>query len=308
MIVFKCINGAVLRGFFQLRLVFAAGLVAAGCPVHADDSKPTAPAGYKMVPVHLSGGHTGYIEVKETAKMGSDSTPNGSGFNMVSSMADKTFLPNGGQDAAYQDKTQETFVTKSYFAPNDTDHALPGLHEAGEAKSYGAYSRAADGFDKSFQTSAADEQTRTSSLGSKKADESDRTAILGGQDIKKFAYNDSDKTYNGPETRAVQRDLDRMNQGLESLKDLPDRPLTIDEVRALINHGVKPDLDEKPAAPSKPLNAPDYTPDAAPAPMRDPVQPGHLKDDNDLTTPGAVSHPDQVVPDPAPENAEPLPQ
>jgi hypothetical protein len=310
MIAFKYINGDVLRAFFQLRVVLAAGLVAAGSPVHADDNKPVAPPGYKMVAVHLAGGHTGYIQVKEAANIGGDSTPNGAGFNMASSMANKTFLPNGGtgQEAAYQDKTQDTFVTKSYFGANDADHAVPGLHDAGEAKSYGAYSRAADGFDKSFQTTTADEQTKTSPLGSQKADESDRTATLGGQDIKKFAYHDSDKTYNGPETRAVQRDLDRMNQGLESLKDLPDRPLTVDEVRALINHGVKPDLDEKPAAPSKPLNAPDYTPDAAPAPMRDPVQPGHLKDDNDLTTPGAVSHPDQVVPDPAPENAEPLPQ
>jgi hypothetical protein len=307
MIAFKYINGDVLRAFFQLRLVLAASLIAAGCPVHADDAKPTAPPGYKMVAVPMAGGHTGYIQVKEAPKMGGDSTPDGSGFNMASPMADKTFLPNGGS-ASYQDKVQDTFVTKSYFAPSDTDHAVPGLHDAGAAKSYGAYSRAADGFDKSFQTSAADEQAKSSTLDLKKADESDRTATLGGQDIKKFAYNGSDKTYEGPEARAVQRDLDRMNQGLESLKDLPDRPLTIDEVRALINHGVKPDLDDKSAAPSKPLNAPDYMPDAAPAPMRDPVQPGHLKDENDLTTPGAVSHPDQVVPDPAPENAEPLPQ
>jgi hypothetical protein len=310
MIAFKCINGDVLRAFFQLRLVLAAGLVAAGIPVHADDPKPTAPPGYKMVPIHLAGGHTSYIEVKEAANNGSDSTPNGSGFNMTSSMANKTFLPTGGsgQDSAYQDKVQDSFATKSYFPANDTDHAMPGLHDAGETKSYSAYSRAADGFDKSFQTTAADEQAKSSSLDLKKADESDRTASMGGQDIKKFAYNDSDKTYTGPETRAVQRDLDRLNQGLESLKDLPDRPLTIDEVRALIDHGVKPNLDEKPAAPSKPLNAPDYTPDAAPAPLRNSVQPGHLKDDNDLMTPGAVSHPDQVVPDPAPENAEPLPQ
>jgi hypothetical protein len=142
-----------------------------------------------------------------------------------------------------------------------------------------------------------------------KAEESNRTADLGGHDVQKFAYVDSDKTYAGPEAPLVKRDLAKMNEGMESLKDLPDRPLTIDEVRALINHGIKADTSEKPAPASKPLNAPDYMPDPAPAPMRNPVEPGHLRDNNDLSIPGAVSHPDQVVPDPAPpENSESLPQ
>jgi hypothetical protein len=310
-IAFKCIQDAVLRAFFQLRLVFVAGLLATGLPVHADD-KPVAPPGYKVVPVSLGGGHTGYIEVKEAPKMyGNDSTPNNSGFNMTSPMANKSFMPNTDSDqgASYQDKVQGTFETKSYFAKNDsgTDASMPGLHDEVPIKADDDDSRHADSFDKSFQTGASDEQTKTSPMSSKRADDADRTANLGGHEINKFAYGDSDKAYTGPETQEVKRDLDQMNQGLESLKDLPNRPLTIDEVRALINHGVKPDTDEKPAAPSKPLNAPDYTPDPAPAPLRSPIQPGHLQDDTDLSTPGAVSHPDQVVPDP-PENSEPLPR
>jgi hypothetical protein len=314
MIAFKCIHDDVLRAFFQLRVVLAAGFLAASLPVHADD-KPVAPPGYKIVSVPMGGGHTGYIEVKEAATS-SDSTPNNSSFNMTSPMANKTFMSDAdsGNTSNYQEKAQSTFATKSYLAKADdgTDQSMPGLHDEVPVKSDNAYSRRADGFDQSFQTSASDEQTKTSPMGSQKADDSGRTANMGGHEINKFAYNDSDKAYTGPETRDVKRDLDRMNQGLESLKDLPDRPLTVDEVRALINHGVKPDYDEKPAAPSRPLNAPDYQPDAAPAPMREPIQPGHLKDANnadiDLSVPGAVSHPDQTVPDPAPESSEPLPQ
>ena len=316
MIAFKCIHDDVLRAFFQLRVVLAAGFLATGLSVHADD-KPIAPPGYKMVPVALGGGHTGYVEVKEAATAGSpDSTPNNSGFNMTSPMANKTFMPDGdsGNASSDQDKMQGTFVTKSYFGKGDdsSDQSMPGLHDEVPVKSDNSYSRRADGFDQSYQTSAANEQTKASPLGSQKATESDQTASMGSHETQTFAYNDSDKAYTGPETRDVKHDLDRMNQGLESLKDLPDRPLTVDEVRALINHGVKPDFDEKPAAPSQPLNAPDYTPEAAPAPMREPVQPGHLKDandaDTDLSVPGAVSHPDQTVPDPAPENSQPLPQ
>lgn len=313
MIAFKCIHDDVLRAFFQLRVVLAAGFLATSLSVHADD-KPTAPPGYKMVPVPLGNGHTGYIEVKEPTQ--GDSAPNNSGFNLTSPMANKTFMPDGGSGNASsdQDKMQSTFATKSYFAKADdaADQSMPGLHDEVPVKSDNAYSHRADGFDQSYQTSAAEEQTKSSPMGSQKATESDQTANMGNHETQTFAYHDSNKTYTGPEAQAVKRDLDRMNQGLESLKDLPDRPLTIDEVRALINHGVKPDLDEKPAAPSKPLNAPDYQPDAAPAPLRDPIQPGHLKDANDadidLSVPGAVSHPDQTVPDPAPENSEPLPQ
>jgi hypothetical protein len=316
MIAFKCIHDDVLRAFFQLRVVLVAGFLASSLVLHADD-KPTAPPGYKMVPVSMGNGHTGYIQVKDASKMYSDgSTPNNSGFNMTSSMANKTFLPDAGSGSGsnYQAKMQSTFATKSYFAKasDATDQSMPGLHDEAPVKADTAFSRRADGFDRSFQTSSADEQTKTSPMGSQKSDDSDRTANMGGHEIKEFAYTDSDKTYTGPEARGVKHDLDRMNQGLESLKDLPDRPLTIDEVRALIDHGVKPDLDEKPAAPSKPLNAPDYQPDAAPAPLREPIQPGHLKDvndvDTDLSVPGAVAHPDETVPDPAPENSEPLPQ
>jgi hypothetical protein len=316
MIAFKCIHDDVLRAFFQLRVVLAAGFLATSLTVHAGD-KPVVPPGYKLVSVPLGNGHTGYIEVKEAPKMyGNDSTPNSSGFNMTSAMADKTFMPGAGSgnNSNDQDKLQSTFATKSYFAKSDdaTDQSMPGLHDEVPVKADNAYSRRADGFDQSFQTSAADEQTKASPMGSQKSADSDRTANLGNHKTQTFAYNDSDKAYTGPETRDVKRDLDRMNQGLESLKDLPDRPLTVDEVRALINHGVKPDVDEKPAEPSKPLNAPDYQPDPAPAPLSTPIQPGHLKDANDadidLSVPGAVSHPDQTVPDPAPENSQPLPQ
>jgi hypothetical protein len=77
-------------------------------------------------------------------------------------------------------------------------------------------------------------------------------------------------------------------------------------VRALINHGVKPDTEEKAPEPSKPLNDPDYTPDEAPAPYH--VQPGHLRDDppdNDIIPPPGMMGSTRVAP---PENSEPLPK
>jgi hypothetical protein len=227
-------------------------------------------------------------------------------------MAGKTYLPeaSGGNTARYQDKVQSSFMTKSYLSGANTraDETVPNFHSKFPLPTAASYGRGAGGFDKSFQTKGdMMDQNHSSLIGMKTASESGRAAVLGGHEIQTFSYSGGDKTYGGPEALAVKRDLDRMNNGLETLKDLPSRPLTIDEVRALINHGVKPDLDQKPAPASKPLNDPDYMPDAAPAPDRSPGT-VDLHDANDLSTPGAVAHPELALPEPAPENGQPLPQ
>jgi hypothetical protein len=313
-IAFKCIHEDVLRAFFHLRIfgsILTAFFLAAGLAAHAD-KPPAAPPGYKMVPVK-QGGHTAYIQVRDSGGSGSDkNNPAQIGFTATSSMAHKSYLPetaSSSADGAYQDKMQSTFLTKSYFpAKGDNgDDAMPGLHSAVAVTSAEGYDHAAAGFDRSFESSRnADEQNRSAEIGTKTASESGRTAILGGHDVKKFAYTDSNKVYAGPEAAMVKRDLDKMNSGLESMKDLPSRPLTIDEVRALINHGVKPNLDEKPPEASKPLNDPGYLPDPAPAPVRGPDR-INLKDDpDDVPPPGMMAHPDGT-PEP-PENSQPLPQ
>jgi hypothetical protein len=312
----------VLRAFFPFRragIFLACAALTAGTAVRADDV-PKASPGYKMVPIKM-GGKTGYIQVRETPNMyghiknssnGNKSDPENFSFNTTSPMANKTYLPESSSDTqrtgAYQDKVQSSFITKSYFPERDgkDNEGVPGLHSEVAVNAAEGFDHGASGFDKSFNTGAggtAEEQDKTAELGAGPASESGRSAVLGGHDIQRFAYADADKTYTGPETLAVKRDLNRMNSGLESLKDLPDRPLTIDEVRALINHGVEPDLTKKPAASTvKPLNDPDYMPDAAPAPNRAPID---LRDDNDVPAPGTIAHPEEALT--PPENAEPLP-
>jgi hypothetical protein len=306
-----------LRAFFQLRVfgfVLIAGFLAGTFVVRAD-TKPVAQPGYRLVPI-TSGGKTAYIQVKDSPNLygnvrdeaSGENTPEHVNFNATSAMAHKSYLSEIGASpaaGAYQDKMQSTFLTKSYFPDHGAaaDKVVPGLDAAVPMTSAAAYEHPATGFDRRFDAArSADEQDRT--FATTAASESGQTAVLGGNAVKKFAYADSGKTYEGPDADAVKRDLNRMNNGLESMKDLPDRPLTVDEVRALINHGVKPDLEEKPPEASKPLNDPGYMPDPAPAPERNPG-PVDLKDQNDeVPAPGTIAHPGVV----APENSEALPQ
>jgi hypothetical protein len=315
---FKCIKETVLRIFFHYRIPIA--LLIAGVsvsPLRADDSKPVARPGYRLVAIK-GGDKTAYIEVRDTSNpysqlkdTGPDHGPQHFSFGQTSSMADKTYSLDTASSAyggKYQDQVQSGFLTKSYFDKNgnEADHSMPGLNTPVPLPSADGYVHHADGFDRSFSTKSDDEQNRASALGTMSASEAHQEATLGGHAVQAYAYNDSNHTYLGPEAGQVHHDLDRMNHGLETLKDLPDRALTIDEVRALINHGVKPDL-AKPstAEPTKPLNDPSYLPDAAPAPMA-PSAPDHLQDSSDLSTPGATAHPEMAVP--PPENSQPLPQ
>ncbi len=291
------------------RLLLIAGLLAPGALLRADD-KPVAPPGYHLVPVR-SGHGTGYLLAPNPAKPGaaSQGTPDSNhpdefNYSAASSYAGKSYDFGGnaaGHDGSSQKDVERTFATKSYFTgpADDADKTVPGLDRKVPLQSFDGFDRTADGAEKKFAASDTDsDQNKTSDFASKTDDDQGRSAILGGQTVKTYANAMASKTYEGPEAMAVKRDLNRMNQGLESIKDLPDRPLTVDEVRALIDHGIKPDLDAKPAAPSKALNDPDYTPDAAPAPLRDDSS-SAIPDQDSVPAPGTMAHP---------ENAEPLPR
>ena len=94
------------------------------------------------------------------------------------------------------------------------------------------------------------------------------------------------------------------NTVIAHVSDIPDRPLTIDEVRGLINHGFKPDTTASPDAPTKAINDPDYKPEASPEPPEAPSMRAPLIDDDrdaPLPSPGTMSQT-------APENSDPLPQ
>jgi hypothetical protein len=274
------------------------------------DTPPPAEAGYRIVPVKQGGG-TAYIRVKDAGdpyknvKDSDGSGPEHFSFGMTSNMAHKTYdtgdTASSHDDGSYQKNLEHTFLTKSYFdGPHDV--TLPPKVPMNSAA---GYSSRASGFDKTFLTANADVgQNKMADYAMTTSSYQGRTAVLGGHEVKKFASSMSSKTYEGPEAEAVKRDLSQMNDGLLGIKDMPNRPLTIDEVRALINHGVKPEADEKPPVPSKALNDPDYTPDPAPPPLR--AQPGedrHLEDDSDMVpSPGTMAH------GPPPEDSEPLPQ
>jgi hypothetical protein len=291
-------------------------LAASALFLQADPAPPAAPPGYKNVAIKQGGG-VGYIQVKDTQDpyrnvkdSSGDKEPDHFSFGMTSDMSNKTYSSTSDSTldtTTYQKNVQKTFVTQSYFA-NDaeaSDKATPNIHSAYPVSSADGFSNTAPGYNKSFLTASADVD-QNKSFATAAASESGRTADLGGHEIKTYASPMSSKTYQGREADAIKRDLDDMNQGLVGLKDLPNRPLTIDEVRALINHGIKPDTDEKPPEPDKPLNDPDYTPDDAPAPYR--AQPGHLRDDapdNDIIPPPGMMGPTPV---PAPENSAPLPK
>ncbi len=54
-------------------------------------------------------------------------------------------------------------------------------------------------------------------------------------------------TYTGPEADRIKQDMEMIDKTLGSAKDLPNRSLTVQEVRDLLNHNAKPGKD--PAAP-----------------------------------------------------------
>lgn len=294
-------------------------LAAGGLFLPADPAPPTPPPGYKNVAIKQGGG-TGYIQVRDSEDpyknvkdSSGDKEPDHFSFGMTSDMSNKTYSTADStmETTAYQKNAQKTFVTQSYFADNSegTDKTTPGLNSHFPVTSAEGYSTPASGYDKSFMTASSDVDQNKSFATTSSRDQN-HTAVLGGHDVKMYASSMSSKTFQGREADAAKRDLDDLNQGLVGLKDLPNRPLTVDEVRALINHGVKPETDQKPAEQSKPLNDPGYMPDPAPAPLHD-APSNHLRDD--ATDPDMIPPPGMMGPTPAtlsppPENAEPLPK
>jgi hypothetical protein len=292
------------------RPVFITLLLVSGSFAHAD-TKPVALPGYRLVEIK-NNGRTGYIQVKDaTNPYQNVSSSDQFSFNSTSSYAHKAYdmgtTPAAQGSDSYQKNLQSAFVTKSYFpsGANSANKSMPGLNSSFPVSSAAGLDRTATGFDKHFSTSTADaDQNKTSGFAAKSSDYQDRTATLGGHEIKTFAYTPASKTYDGPEAALIKRDLTRTDQSLSNLQSLPNRPLTIDEVRALINHGTEPNLNDKPASPTKALNDPDYQPDPAPAPLRASPQDSPKDDPDAVPSPGTMGTA-RITP---PENSEPLPQ
>ena len=276
--------------------------------MHADN-KPatTVPPGYRLV--HLpSGGEVlvkdaGGVPTAQANQKPEKYSPTNL-YNGSNDMADKSFAPSSNffpQNTSYKSADQNGYLTKPYTASDSSsaDHSIPNLNPKTSVASTSAYSRSATDFNKGFTTAKADiGKDGSSKFPTATASDQDHAAVLGGKTTDMYPSTFASKPYKGPETDDIKRDMAKINSGLMQVKDLPNRTLTFDEVRALLNHGFKPNTDEKPQPDNKPLNDPDYKPDVSPAPPSTPVE----DDRNDpVPPPGTMSQP-------PPENTEALPQ
>jgi hypothetical protein len=304
----------VLSGRFPIywTSLIAITFVMVGHHLRADDP-PAASDGYKTVPVAV-GDKTVSIRVKE----GKDpfknvSSSNSTGkydpqriFSASNSLANKTFsLPSESlsqTNSDFKNRDQDTFITKSYIGDNST--SVPNLNTKVNFPAAAGYNQNAAGFDKNYTTSNADAgQNRTAMFASPTTSaDQNRTAVLGGSDKAEVlaANSMAHKQYLGPGAQHVPDDVTiNDNIVISRMSGLPDRPLSIDEVRNLINHETKPNTDAKPEEPSKPLNDPNYKPE----PLRDSPSPASDDDKSDpVPPPGTMASPQ------TPENSEPLPQ
>jgi hypothetical protein len=270
--------------------------------LHADN-KPSESDDSKLVPIK-TGDKTVYIKVKKQHDPYANlSSSERSFFSKESPMANKQFDSN---DASVSKSNtsfrQQSFLTKSYSfdGKSQSNLILPNLDTKVATSTATTYGRNASGFDKSFATSSSNStQNKKVLFASNTSDYQGRTATLGThQTDASVTFPLAGKTYQGPETTYARHDLDQVSQGLSRMTDLPNRPLTIDEVRNLINHETKPNTNSKPEPASKPLNDPDYKPVPSPAPPAADENKGDL-----VPSPGMAAAALQP-----PENSEPLPK
>ena len=276
----------------------------AGPVLHADNPTPTLTE--KKVPLK-SGKKGDYIVVRDLPDVSdkdTGSSNHSSGFSGVSAMANKTFSPAGfstaKEDPSLDAHGQNTFQVKSFDASAQTGHAVPKTDTAFPLPSARTYGHATTDLEKSYSTKHYETGTDklAPSLASTTASDQDRMANLGDHQTETFD-SPLPKQYLGPGAQnAPPGTKIKENVTLYSLNELPTRPLTIDEVRNLINHGFKPDTNKPPPPESKPLDDPDYKPEPRPA-ASEPI----IDDDkNDpVPAPGTIAHP-------PPEDSEPLPQ
>jgi hypothetical protein len=287
-------------------------LIAPASLLLAADKPAATTDGYRMVPIKNGNGTT-YIRVKDvdpyrnvkTGMTPDNYDPAHLNFARTSSLANKSF--SSSNDSVSKNKTaseesdQRTFITKSYTGDNTSTatSSLPNLTKTFNTKASSDFQRNSPGFDKTFPVSGVDgESNKAAQLASHASEDQNRTANLGTGKTDVFASTTlAPRQYLGPGAQKVPEGIDiKENIVLSRMTGLPNRPLSVDEVRKLINHETIPNTDAPPAPPSKPLNDPDYKPEPSPAP------PATDDDKNDLVPPpGTISAPKP------PENQEPLP-
>jgi hypothetical protein len=286
---------------------------------HADDSpaKPPTPdkppPGYRDMTIDI-GGKPMTIRVpdehKNTLKNNGPANagpydPTNLELNHPSSYANKSFSTSeailskdDGTHLTHDQKRFETspFATGSY---NQSDRTF-------ETAAYKSSSRSSDDFAKSYQLpGAASDANRSYDV--KGSDLQDRKALIADNPKEKtdpFAtpWSDSDKRFFDPAMTHVKRDPYAAANGLdvEHLNNLPNRPLSIDEVRNLINHEQVPDLSKPPETESKPLNDPNWEPTLSTPALSNKAAPATPPPDetkaDELPSPGMMAKPDDSQP------------
>jgi hypothetical protein len=234
--------------------------------------------------------------------------PENMDLGRTSSFANKAFSVQDSalskSSTAAEASGDHVFSTKA-FATGVKSDSDSHFNQAYPTSSYTPAGRGTDDLHKSFATTSSKiTQDKSSPFPVKASDFQGRTAVLENEKNVPYAGFSplNDKTFYDPAMKNVRRDPYASENGLDvaHMINLPNRPLTIDEVRNLINHETIPNLNEKPDAPSKPLNDPDYEPPtAAPPAHGDTAPPGPDEKESGLPSPGMMA---------TPESQEPLPK
>ena len=230
--------------------------------------------------------------------------PESADFSRTSSFANKSFNPAGvalsKNQTAEEARDGKRFPSSAYATSR-----FGAADRPFQTVAFADSSRSANETGKGYLLPGAYDSGKPYDTG-KKSEFQDRNALVAQKKVDPFSAPDSltEKSFSDPAMTHVKHDPYSAANGLDvsRLNNLPNRPLTIDEVRNLINHEQVPDLSSKPEPASKPLNDPNWTPPEV-APMIDrPVTPGPTTEDKsgDLPSPGMMSQP-TAAPAPIPK-------
>ena len=295
--------------------------------IHAADDKSAKDSKYKTVPVAvgdkklpvrvMNSDPYGGVPASSTNSHGDGKYhPEDFSFNTTSSYALKKYDVGAAglvkADPDFVKPGQAAYSTQAYSNPA-LSGSVPGLSSKSRFSDTSAYARSVTGLDKTYTTASSGSDLNRSAIlstGTTTADFQARSAILrDGREADLLAeYDMAHKQYLGPGAQHVPDGIQiKENVMLSRMSEVPNRPLTVDEVRNLINHGTKPDLAQPHPDASKPLNAPDYkpeplrdnpSPDATPLPGKPAAGASADDDKNDaIPSPGTMA----TTPDPLPQ-------
>jgi hypothetical protein len=284
-------------------------------------AKPAAPASDQPPPgahdVKTASGLTIRVRDAQKTELKDDSPtdgkydPSSMNMNRTSSYANKTFSTSeaalGGNAMAAEAHDQKRYVTGAYAAGSYNQ-----ANKTFETAAYKSSPQNGGDFDKTFQlpgSGTAAEANRSFAV--KSSDLQSKKALIADNPQDKtdpFAttWSEGDKRFYDPTMLRVPHkkhdfQVDANKADPDRITNLPNRPLSVDEVRDLLNNEQIPDLDKPPDTPSKPLNDPGWEPPVK-APLIDDTRaapatpPPDEAGAGELPSPGMMAKPDSSPP------------